>query len=176
MNNQTYLKYFFVTKDPVTILCSKEHKNEKNLERKFSSHFVMKIMVMNMKIAVTTDNGMVFQHFGQTKNFTVFEVEGKEVKSKQLLNAGDNGHSALALLLSEQNVNVLICGGIGQGAKDALKNANVTLVAGASGLIDDVVDSYLAGNLQHNATFTCNHHHDDGHSCGEHSCGEHHCK
>lgn len=123
-----------------------------------------------MKIAVTTDNGMVFQHFGQTKTFTIYEIEEKEIKSKQLLDAGENGHSALAVLLNAQNVNVLICGGIGQGAKDTLKSANVTLVAGATGLVDDVVNSYLAGNLIHNATFTCNHHHENGHSCGEHHC------
>lgn len=131
-----------------------------------------------MKLAVTTENGMIFQHFGKCQLFTVYEVQDGRVVSKELLSSGGSGHSALATLLSQNGVNLLICGGIGGGAKNALAEAGVELVAGASGSTDAAVEAYLAGTLVHDADFTCGHHdHGAGHSCGGHedghSCGGH---
>ncbi|HEX3038114.1 MAG TPA: NifB/NifX family molybdenum-iron cluster-binding protein [Oscillospiraceae bacterium] len=124
-----------------------------------------------MKIAVTTENDMIFQHFGKCKSFTVFQVENGEIKSKSLLDAGESGHSALATLLAEQNVSLLICGGIGGGAKDALRSAGIELVAGAQGNVERAVRDYLAGKLVNNPEFTCNHH-GEGHSCSG-TCAHH---
>ena len=131
-----------------------------------------------MKIAVTTENGTVFQHFGKTQTFTVYETEGKEIKSKTLLDAGGNGHSALAGFLRDNQVDVLICGGIGQGAKDALGSCGIQIVPGTVGSVDQVVRDYLDGVLVGNFDFTCSHHdhdhaHGDHHCCGEHGCGSH---
>lgn len=124
-----------------------------------------------MKIAVTTENGMVFQHFGKCKSFTIYQVENGEIQSKFLLDAGDSGHSALATLLCEHNVDLLICGGIGGGAQNALKSAGIELVAGVQGVVENVVRDYLAGNLVVNPEFTCNHH-EEGHSCSG-TCSHH---
>ena len=125
-----------------------------------------------MKIAVTTEENRVFQHFGKCESFTIFQTENETITSKSILDAGGSGHSALAALLDENHVDVLICGGIGQGAKDALQAHGVKLVAGANGNVDAVVKAYLSGNLVINPDFTCNHHHEDGHTCGEHhTCG-----
>lgn len=41
----------------------------------------------------------------------------------QIVHAGGAGHSALAGFLSEQSANVLICGGIGEGAQEALERS-----------------------------------------------------
>ena len=68
-----------------------------------------------MKIAVTYDNGNIFQHFGKTENFKVYEVEDNKVVSSEVIGSNGTGHGALAGLLSEQGVDVLICGGIGGG-------------------------------------------------------------
>lgn len=128
-----------------------------------------------MKIAVTTENGMIFQHFGKTHAFTLYEVEGKEVTSKSLLDAGENGHAALADLLGANGVNILICGGIGQGAKDALKKYRIEVLSGVSGNVDQAVKDYLQGTLVYNPDFLCTHHsheHAD-HACGGHDCGNH---
>ena len=38
-----------------------------------------------MKIAVTYDNGNVFQHFGKTENFKVYEVEAEKVVSSEII-------------------------------------------------------------------------------------------
>ena len=129
-----------------------------------------------MKIAVTYDHGNVFQHFGRTEHFKVYEVENNKVVSSEVISSNGIGHGALAGLLSEQSVDVLICGGIGGGAQAALAEAGVELCAGAKGDTDEAVEAYLKGELV-SAGATCDHHHEDGHSCGGHgdghSCGSH---
>lgn len=122
-----------------------------------------------MKIAVTYDNGEIFQHFGKTEAFKIYDVEDNKVISSEVINSNGTGHGALAGLLAEQGVNVLICGGIGGGAQTALKEAGIELCAGAQGNTDRAVESYLKGELE-NSGANCDHHHEEGHSCGE-SCG-----
>lgn len=128
-----------------------------------------------MKIAVTYDNGNVFQHFGRTEFFKVYEVEDNKVISSEVIGSNGVGHGALAGLLSEQSVDVLICGGIGGGAQAALAEAGVELCAGAEGDADQAVEAYLKGELVSTGANCDHHHHEDGHSCGDHeeghSCG-----
>lgn len=125
-----------------------------------------------MKVAVTYENGMVFQHFGKCPSFLIAEVSDGSIQNRTLLSSGDSGHSALVTLLKEQHVEVLICGGIGQGARNALQEAGITLIAGAKGNGDVALDQYAAGILQDDPSGQCDHHHEEGehHSCGEHTC------
>ena len=128
-----------------------------------------------MKIAVTYDNGNIFQHFGRTEFFNVYEIEDNKVVSSEVIGSNGVGHGALAGLLSEQSVDVLICGGIGGGAQAALAEAGVELCSGAEGDADQAVDAYLKGELISTGANCDHHHHEDGHSCGDHeeghSCG-----
>lgn len=128
-----------------------------------------------MKIAVTYDNGAIFQHFGRTESFKVYEVEDGKIISSEVIGSNGIGHGALAGLLADQSVDVLICGGIGGGAQSALEEAGVELCAGASGDADQAVDAYLKGELVSTGANCDHHHHEDGHSCGSHedghSCG-----
>ena len=126
-----------------------------------------------MKIAVTYDDGNVFQHFGRTEFFKVYEVEDNKVVSSEVVSSNGTGHGALAGLLSGIDVDVLICGGIGGGAQAALAEAGVELCAGASGNTDEAVEAYLKGELVNSGANRIHHHHEEGHSCGEsgHSCG-----
>ena len=126
------------------------------------------------KIAVTYENGQVFQHFGHTQQSKVHEIEdGKMTKSIVPVTCG--GHSALAGMLEELGVDTLICGGIGMGAQVALDNADISLYAGITGSADEAVAKLLAGVLPQNASANCDHHdhhhHDGGCSCHDH---EHH--
>ena len=129
-----------------------------------------------MKIAVTYDNGNIFQHFGRTESFKVYEVENNQVISSEVIGSNGVGHGALAGLLAEQKVDVLICGGIGGGAQAALAEAGVELCSGAEGDTDQAVEAYLKGELVSTGA-NCDHHHEEGHSCGDHeeghSCGDH---
>ena len=128
-----------------------------------------------MKIAVTYDNGNIFQHFGKTETFKVYEVEDDKVVSSEVIGSNGEGHGALAGLLAGQNVDVLICGGIGGGAQTALAEAGVELCSGAQGDADQAVEAYLKGELVSRGATCDHHHHEEGHSCGDHeeghSCG-----
>ena len=129
-----------------------------------------------MKIAVTYDNGNIFQHFGKTEFFKVYEVEDTKVISSEVIGSNGTGHGALAGLLAEQGISVLICGGIGGGAQSALAEAGIELCSGAQGDADAAVEAYLKGELVSTGV-NCDHHHEEGHSCGSHedghSCGGH---
>lgn len=128
-----------------------------------------------MKIAVTYDDGNIFQHFGKTEFFKVYEVEGGKVVSSEVIGSNGVGHGALAGLLADRSVDVLICGGIGGGAQAALDEAGVELCAGAEGDADQAVEAYLRGELVSSGANCDHHHHEEGHSCGGHeeghSCG-----
>ena len=128
-----------------------------------------------MKIAVTYDNGNIFQHFGRTEQFKVYEIEDNKVISSEVIGSNGIGHGALAGLLADRSVDVLICGGLGGGAQAALAEAGVEVCAGAEGDADQAVEAYLKGELVSTGANCDHHHHEDGHSCGSHdeghSCG-----
>lgn len=129
-----------------------------------------------MRVAVTYENGQIFQHFGRTEQFKVYDVQDGKIVSSEVIGTNGNGHGALAGVLNELNAEVLICGGIGGGAQAALAAANIKLYGGVSGSADDAVAAFLAGELEYNPDVMCNHHdhHGEGHDCGDHGCGGHH--
>ncbi|MEZ3485513.1 MAG: dinitrogenase iron-molybdenum cofactor biosynthesis protein [Lachnospiraceae bacterium] len=124
-----------------------------------------------MRIAVTYENGQVFQHFGHSEQFKVYDVEDGKVVKSEVVGTDGQGHGALAGLLKQGNVDVLICGGIGGGARGALAEAGISLFPGAQGDADAQVEAYLAGKLDYDPDTVCSHH-EHGH--GEGGCG-HHC-
>lgn len=129
-----------------------------------------------MRIAVTYEDGQIFQHFGHTENFKVYDVENNKVTDSKVINTNGTGHGALATLLNGLDVDVLICGGIGGGAQMALSEAGIKLYGGVFGDADSAVDALLKGELEYNPNVMCSHHHhEEGHSCGSHSCGHHSC-
>ena len=131
-----------------------------------------------MRIAVTYENGQIFQHFGHTEQFKVYDVQDGKVVASHVIDTNGSGHGALAGVLSALDADVLICGGIGGGAQMALASAGIQLYGGVSGSADAAVEALLAGKLAFNPNVRCNHHdhhHGEGHTCGDHGCGEHHC-
>lgn len=124
-----------------------------------------------MKVAVTYENGTVFQHFGHTAQFKLYQVENGKVVSSQVVDTAGSGHGALAGFLKENGVDTLICGGIGGGARTALEQAGITLYGGVSGSADRAVENLLSGVLAFDPMVQCSHH-AGSHSCGEHGCGE----
>ena len=126
-----------------------------------------------MKIAVTYADGLIFQHFGHTQQFKIYEVENGTILSSEVVDTNGSGHGALAGLLKDLDVNVLICGGIGGGAQMALAEAGIALYGGCMGYADTAVEDLLAGTLTFNPNVRCNHHdhHGEGHNCADHHCG-----
>lgn len=127
-----------------------------------------------MKIAVTYENGMIFQHFGHTEQFKIYEIENGQIVSAEVVGTNGSGHGALATLLGGMHVQVLICGGIGGGARTALAQAGIELYPGASGDADAAVQALLTGSLNYDPNTVCqHHHHEEGHACGDRGCGSH---
>ena len=122
-----------------------------------------------MKVAVTYENGEVFQHFGRTPAFKVYEISDGKIVSSEVIDTNGTGHGALAGFLEDIGAEVMICGGIGGGAIAAMNEAGIKVYAGAGGMADDAVSSYVAGTLPEIGDATCDHHEHEGH--GEHGCG-----
>ncbi len=116
-----------------------------------------------MKIAVTTDGTQIFQHFGKCPVFTLYTVSDGVIRKKETVDASQNGHAALTGFLKGLDADTVICGGIGEGAKQMLSAAGIRLVSGAAGGIDEAVRAFLAGGLK-----------DQGGSCDHEGHGEDH--
>ena len=127
-----------------------------------------------MKIAVTYENGQIFQHFGHTQQFKLYDVAEGKILSTQVVDTNGSGHGALAGFLMQHGVSTLICGGIGGGAQVALANAGIRLYGGVHGEADAAVEALLENRLGYNPNVHCDHH-DQGHGAGGHSCGSHGC-
>ena len=132
-----------------------------------------------MRIAVTYENGNVFQHFGHTEQFKLYDVENGQIVSSRIVDTNGSGHGALAGFLKAAEVDALICGGIGMGAQMALAEAGIKLYGGVQGDADEAVKALLMGNLVYDPEAKCDHHdHEEGHECGHgnHECGHAGCK
>ena len=127
-----------------------------------------------MKIAITYKDGRVFEHFGHTEQFKIYNIENGEIVSSKVISTQGSGHSALAGMLSILKVEALICGGIGGGARDALEKAGIRIYGGVKGDADAAALSLAKGELLFDPDARCDHH-DHEHTCGEHTCGEHTC-
>lgn len=129
-----------------------------------------------MRIAVTYADGEIFQHFGHTEQFKLYDVEDGKIVSSEVVDTNGSGHGALAGVLSALHVDALICGGIGGGAQAALAAAGIRLYGGVSGGADEAAEALAAGKLACNPNVMCSHHGEHhGDACGSHGCGSHSC-
>ena len=129
-----------------------------------------------MRIAVTYENGEIFQHFGHTEQFKLYDVEDGKIVNEQIVDTNGSGHGALAGFLQAAKADALICGGIGMGAQMALFDAGIKLYGGVQGSADEAAKALAEGNLEYDPDAHCDHHghHHDG-DCGHEHCGEHNC-
>lgn len=129
-----------------------------------------------MLVAVTYENEEVYQHFGHSKSFAVYEVDNGKVVSKRIFDSAGAGHGALAGFLNDNGVAALICGGIGGGAISALEGIGIKVYSGVSGNVNDAIAAFANGTLKAGSGSNCNqhdhdHHHQSGSSC---KCSGHH--
>ena len=124
-----------------------------------------------MRIAVTYENGEIFQHFGHTEQFKLYDVEDGRIVAEQIVSTNGSGHGALAGFLKAAQADALICGGIGMGAQMALAEVGIKLYGGVQGSADAAARALAAGALQYDPDARCDHHdhhHGEGHDCGHH--------
>ena len=134
----------------------------------------------SMRIAVTYENGQIFQHFGHTEQFKLYDVEDGKIVAEQIVPTNGSGHGALAGFLKAAGVDALVCGGIGMGARTALDEAGIVIYGGVTGPADIAAMALAAGTLKFDPDAKCDHHghhHGEGHECGHHGegheCGHH---
>jgi predicted DNA-binding protein (UPF0251 family)/predicted Fe-Mo cluster-binding NifX family protein len=130
-----------------------------------------------MRIAVTYENGEIFQHFGHTEQFKLYDVEDGKITNEQVIDTNGSGHGALAGFLQAARVDALICGGIGMGAQMALADAGIKLYGGVQGSADEAAKALAEGHLNYDPDARCDHHDHEHHGgeCGHGSCADHHC-
>lgn len=128
-----------------------------------------------MRIAVTYENGEIFQHFGHTAQFKLYDVEDGKLVREQIVDTNGSGHGALAGFLRAAQVDALICGGIGMGAQMALDDAGIQLFAGVQGNADQAALALAEGHLVYDPDAHCDHHEHHEGDCGHDHCAEHHC-
>ena len=129
-----------------------------------------------MRVAVTYEDGEIYGHFGHAEQFKIYDIEYSKILESKVVDTSGSGHGALAGFLSDADVDIVICGGIGGGAQIALENAGIQLYAGITGNSDDAVAKLLAGELEHNPNANCNHHHGEhAQHCQSGACGHNGC-
>ena len=87
-----------------------------------------------MKLAIPYDNGQVFQHFGKTEAFKIYDIVDGKVGPSMVMSTNGQGHGALAGLLRGLGISAVICGGIGPGAIEALQSLDITPIPGITGV------------------------------------------
>jgi len=131
---------------------------------------------MTVKLAVTYQDGQVFQHFGKTKEFKIYDVADGKVGFSMVVSPGGQGHAALAGFLRMLGISAVLCGGIGPGAVEALQRLDITPIAGVTGDADQAAADFVAGKLTGDTAALLAHRHRGGpdHDCGacHGGCGE----
>ena len=122
-----------------------------------------------MRIAIPFYEGMIFQHFGHSRQFKIYEIENHQVLMEMIVEPEGSGHDAVAELLRSMDVRVVICGNIGEGAMQALKAAGIVFYGGVSGEADGAITSLVNGRLSYDPNIRCAEHHDCGGDCS--GCG-----
>lgn len=147
-----------------------------NYQLKDSTTVINKKGDEKMVIAATYENENIGQHFGKTEYFKIYNTQGENIISEKIVSTNGSGHGALAVFLKEYNVEILICGGLGTGARNTLVENGIKIYPGAVGNADKQVKAFLEGNLEYNPDIKCNHHsHGEEHSCsGHHENNENH--
>ncbi|MGB9803468.1 NifB/NifX family molybdenum-iron cluster-binding protein [Desulfofundulus sp.] len=112
-----------------------------------------------MKIALPNDRGQVNQHFGRSEEFVIFEMDGQEIKNRETVSTVtlQHNHEGLAELFKNKGVDVLILGGVGPRAIQALQAYGLQVITGASGNVEEVAKAYTRGELVSRGAI-CDHH------------------
>ncbi len=146
-------------------------RNEECLQRECDQREILKKEKGSMRIAVTYENGEVFQHFGRTAFFKIYDVENGQTVDSKVMDTNGSCHSALANFLQLLSVDVLLCSGIGGGAQMALREVNVSFFGGVFGDADEAVKALLTNELTYQPNLQCDHHHAYEHGEKHGGCG-----
>lgn len=122
-----------------------------------------------MKIAVASTGAMTTEHFGHCENFNIFDAENGVITGHESIPNPGHKPGFLPNYLGDLGVNVVISGGMGQGAIDIFNQRNIEVITGAAGSAEDCAKRYLADELV--STGSVCHKHERANECGGHHHG-----
>ena len=95
------------------------------------------------RVAVPFDDGQVGQHFGRAEQFAFYDVADGAIRRSRVVETGGVSRIALVGFLRAAEVDTLLCGGIGENARNALCATGIRMASGLTGAVEDVVQAYL---------------------------------
>ena len=104
-----------------------------------------------MRIAIPLVQGKLSLHFGHCEQFAIFDIDDNLKKVINRKDATPPGYEpgALPQWLHENNVSVIIAGGMGQRAQQLLAQNDIKVVIGASSSTpEELVSAYLQNTLE----------------------------
>lgn len=119
-----------------------------------------------MKIAVASENKIVTGHFGHCQNFNIFVIDNDKIISMESIPNPGHKPGFLPNYLNELGVNVIISGGMGGSAISIFNQKGIEVITGAQGNAEDVVNSYIKGELKSTGSVCNEHQHHN--ECGGH--------
>ena len=106
-----------------------------------------------MKIAISTDNGMVSEHFGRCPEFTIVEIKENKVVKKEIINNPGHATGFLPKFFKKQGVNYVIAGGAGFRAQQFFSEFGIKLITGVQGKVDNIINDFIKGKLNQGESF-----------------------
>ncbi|MDD3977227.1 MAG: NifB/NifX family molybdenum-iron cluster-binding protein [Methanomicrobium sp.] len=100
-----------------------------------------------MKIAVAKDENIVAEHFGHCHQYALFTVENNQIIEEKLLDAPEHAPGVIPRFLNENGANVVLAGGMGQGAISLFNEMGITVYLGVCGTIEEAIQKYIDGSL-----------------------------
>jgi predicted DNA-binding protein (UPF0251 family)/predicted Fe-Mo cluster-binding NifX family protein len=110
----------------------------------------------------TSNRSTVDGHFGHTKEFAIYTIEGTEVKSVNYVTPPPHEPGVLPRFLGENGIDVIVTGGMGQMAVNLFNQQNIDVILGAKGTIEQNLNEYVGGILESTGS-SCDHNHGDNH-------------
>lgn len=112
-----------------------------------------------MKIAIPTADGKLCMHFGHCQQFEILTVDpdAKTITGCEPMTPPPHEPGVLPAWLGEQNVNLIIAGGMGQRAQQLFAEQNIDVVVGAPAVAsEELVKAWMDGTLA-SGTNACDH-------------------
>jgi len=101
-----------------------------------------------MKIAISTDGKHVSGHFGRCPSFTIVEIEGNEIKNKEIVDNPGHHPGAIPEFLHKRGVGCIIAGGMGRNAMGFFSQYGIDTIVGITGTVEETLEKIKNGSLE----------------------------
>ena len=109
-----------------------------------------------MRVAISTDGDIVAQHFGHCPSYTIVEIEGGAIQSRELIANPGHQPGFLPGYLADRGVQCIVTGGMGGRAQTLFDERGVAVVVGVSGTVEETLQALARGELESGES-SCDH-------------------